>query len=158
METPLPPSRGWKHPSVLAHFAALVTSIGALAASFQACSRPPPPEEKADRVYETLRERVEEQAEAQRQQGQDLRDLRAWLRGYFQATGVRIPDPPGTAPAAPVRVVLEPAPAGSSAPMVAAPKRPGRPPEPQGVRVLTPLPAPRPVTSGAALPANADAL
>lgn len=152
-----PDAPGWRSPNTIAHLAALLTSIGALAAAFQACSRPEPTEEKADKVYETLRERVEEQTAAQRQTAQDLRELRAWMAGYLRSTGVRLPDSPGGAPAASVRVVLEPAPAGSIAPVV-VPRPTTRSPIAQGVRVLTPLPSPKASSQAVPLPANADAL
>jgi hypothetical protein len=134
----------WRDPAVIAHVTALVTAIAALAAS---CEGPARGEAKTDKVYDTLRDRVEQQSGVLKQNGDDLRDLRAWLKGYFAATGVRIPDPAGGGKSQHVALAIEP---------VLSPIAP--PSASQPVRVLTPLPMPKEAPIRPELPANADSL
>ena len=111
--------------------------------------RPAPlmPPSKDEEVYAAVRAEVIRVNEAQRVQAADLAELRAWIKGYLQATGVKVVDPPGAA-IEPKTVELAPSPLPS-------PHRLGRAPE---VQVRTPLPAPRPVPEPVRLPENIDAL
>ena len=112
------------------------------------CSaQPPPPPTKEVEVYAALRDEVIRVNESQRAQAADLAELRAWIKGYLQATGVKVVDPPGAA-IEPKTVELAPAP-------LLSPHKPGRAPD---VQVRTPLPAPRPVPAPVQLPEDIRAL
>jgi hypothetical protein len=144
-------SIGRRNAAFWANAGAVLMGLGACIAAASQCSKPPPPELKAAQVYDTVKGELDRLARVQGQQHDDLVQLRAWLSGYFKATGVRVADPPGTPAAPPLLLSVEPSPAASVSPVVV--KRPGSAPKPAAVRVLKPLPSPAPSARAPSLPA-----
>lgn len=129
--------------------AKLVAVIGALGAFFAAVlvppivayiNRPPPVKANTEEVLKALKEDSVNQAKDLKQTHEDIMELRGWLKGYLVANGVTIrdPDDPRPPPSDPVEVVH---------PMSKRTNPLARSPE-----VLTPLPAPRPLTKPKEIP------
>jgi hypothetical protein len=132
--------------SFLAHAGAIGMAVAAIVTAAAQCSRPPPPELKADRVYETLKTESERQARDTQQLRKDVAELTGWLAGFLKASGTKVAEPPGVPPP-PVKVEIEP-------------PRPGtkRPPAKPVQVVRTPIPTPSPATRPPKLPQSANEL
>ncbi len=111
----------------VAALALIGTSLGAMK---------PTKDERLDKGYEDLAKALRTVEAHDQGTASSLEALRAWLAGYFNATGVKTIDPPGAPPAA--RVELLPAPLQAQDDIV----RPGQ--HAPAIQVRTPMPAPPP--------------
>ena len=130
-QRPAPPSKRHNWGDIVTKLVAALSLIGATLAGLK-----PTKDDRVDKAYEDLAKAVRTVESQQQRSDASVEALRAWLAGYFNATGVKTIDPPGAPPAA--RVELLPQPMQQPDDVV----RPGQPAP--AIQVRTPMPAPPP--------------
>jgi hypothetical protein len=128
--TPPPKKQSWQDIATK-----LVAALGVIAGALGMLK--PSKDERVDKAYEDLAKAVRTIETQQQRSDSSVEALRAWLAGYFNATGVKVIDLPG-APA-PARVELLPPPLQPQDDDVV---RPGA--RAPAIQVRTPLPSPPP--------------